>query len=464
MTSRSSIGGSAVQTLRKSIAGSVLAPGDDGYDEARRVWNARFDRRPDLIVRCRTAGDVAKAVTFARDERLPISVKGGGHSYAGKTVGEGGLLIDLSLMKAIRIDAKARTVDVEAGVTCGDLDLATQEHGLATPLPTVSSVGVAGAALGGGSGYVSRKYGLTIDNLLSVDLVTADGRVLQTSDEAHPDLFWAVRGAGANFGVATSLRLRLHDVGPEVLAGQIIYPFDKAGELLRFFRDYMAGAPDELQCYPFMFRVPPIEAFPARFHGQPVLDFVVCYLDPGAGDVVQPLRTLGEPILDVVGPAAYTAVQQGFDANLPAGQRYFSRAHDLAGLSDAAIETATAHVQNMQGAFTAAYFDPSGGAIGRVASSATPFAGRTSSYGFHALGGWSDPADDETVMRWVRTFHDAMAPRAAGTVYVNVLGDDEDDRVAAAYGDNHARLVELKTRWDPDNVFRMNGNIAPRAR
>jgi FAD/FMN-containing dehydrogenase len=464
VTTRPALRSSAVQALRKAIDGSVLASGDVGYDEVRRVWNARFDRRPDLIVRCRTAGDVGRAVDFARDLNLAISVKGGGHSYAGKTVGDGGLLIDLSLMKAIRIDAEARTVDVEAGVTCGELDHATQEHGLATPVPTVSSVGVAGAALGGGSGYLSRKHGLTLDSLMSVDLVTADGRALRASEEDHPDLFWAMRGAGANFGIATALRLRLHEVGPQVLAGQIIYPFDKAGELLRSFRDYMAEAPDELQCYPFMFRIPPIEAFPTRFHGQPALDFVLCHLDPGAAAVVQPLRTLGEPILDVVGPLAYTGVQRGFDANLPKGQRYFSRAHDLDELSDAVIDTATTHVRNMQGAFTAAYFDPSGGAIGRVDPSATPFAGRTASYGFHVLGGWTDAADDETVMRWARTFHDAMAPQATGSVYVNVLGDDEDDRVPAAYGANYPRLVELKTKWDPDNLFRMNCNIASRTR
>lgn len=462
MTTRSALPGAAVQTLREAIAGSVLASGDAGYDETRSVWNGRFDRRPDVIVRCRTAEDVGRAVNFARDLGLPISVRGGGHSYAGKTVDNGGLLVDLSLMKTIHIDADGRTVDVGAGVTCGELDQATQEHGLATPLPTVSSVGVAGAALGGGSGYLSRKYGLTLDNLISVDLVTADGRQLRASEEFHADLFWAIRGAGANFGVATSMRLRLHKVGPEVLAGQIIYPFNRAGELLRFFRGYMAEAADEFQCYPFMFRIPPIEAFPERYHGQPALDFVLCHLDPEAADVVQPLRALGEPILDAVGPLAYTAVQQGFDANLPKGQRYFSRAHDLDGLSDAAIDAVTEHVQDMQGALSVAYFEPLGGAVGRVDPTATPFAGRTTSCGFHVLGGWMDPADDEAVMRWARTFHQALAPCATGGVYVNVLGDGEDDRVAAAYGGNYPRLVELKTKWDPDNLFRMNCNIKPR--
>jgi FAD/FMN-containing dehydrogenase len=255
--------------------------------------------------------------------------------------------------------------------------------------------------------------------------------------------------------------LRLHKIGPEVLAGQIIYPFDRAGELLRVFREYMAEAPDTLQCYPFMFRIPPIEAFPKRFHGQPALDFVLCHLDPGATAVVEPLRTLGEPILDTVAPLAYTSAQQAFDANLPPGQRYFSRAHDLPPLSDAAIDTVTTHVPHMQGPFTAAYFDPGGGAIGRIDPSSTPFAGRTASYGFHILGGWMDAADDDTVMRWARAFHDAMTPLATGGVYVNVLGDEEDHRVPAAYGANYARLAGLKTTWDPDNLFRMNYNIEP---
>ena len=461
MTPNSSRRNSAVDTLRATIAGSVLATGDAGYDEARTVWNARFDRRPELIVRCRKPGDVPHALAFARDEGLAIFVKGGGHSYAGKTLADGGLLIDLSPMKGIRVDPDARTVDVEAGVTCGELDRATQQHRLATPLPTVSSVSVAGAALGGGSGYLSRKYGLTIDNLISADLVTADGRTLHVSEDEHPDLFWAVRGAGANFGVATSLRLRLHELGPEVLAGQIIYPFDKGADLLRSFRAFMTDAPDELICYPFMFRVPPIDAFPAQYHGAPVLDFVVCHIDPGAAAVVQPLRTLGEPILDIVGPRAFTEVQQGFDANLPSGQRYFSRAQDFKDLSDAAIDAATPHVQGMQGAFSAAYFDPGGGAIGEVEASATPFAGRGTGYGFHVLAGWTDAADDEPVMQWARTFNDAMAPHATGSVYVNVLGDGEDDRVRAAFGENYARLAALKAKWDPDNLFRGNHNIRP---
>jgi FAD/FMN-containing dehydrogenase len=366
-------------------------------------------------------------------------------------------------MKAIRVDVESRTAIVQPGVTCGELDRATQEHGLATPSPTVSSVGVAGAALGGGTGYITRKYGLALDNLLSADIVAADGRQLRASEEEHPDLFWALRGAGANFGVATSLEFRLHEVGPEVLAGQIIYPFDTGGELLRFFRGFMAAAPEGFQCYPFMIRIPPLEHFPERLHGHSALDFVVFHIDPDAADFVQPLRELGETILDVVGPLSYTAVQQSFDAGLPRGQRYYSRAHYLDELSDASIDTIVAHVSEMQGAFTAAYLEPLGGAIERVDPSATAFGERRAGYSFHVIGGWMNAADDDRTIAWAHTFHDAMLPYATGGVYVNLLGDDEEDRVPAAYGLNHQRLVELKTKWDPGNLFCMNHNIKPSA-
>ena len=442
-------------------AGSVLARGDAGFDEARSLWNTRFDRRPDLIARCTNPDDVAAAIDYARSSSATMSVKGGGHSYAAQSVADGGLLIDLSPMKGISIDPHGRTARVGAGVTCGELDAAAQQHGLATPLPTVSSVGVVGAALGGGSGYLARKHGLTIDNVLSAEVVTADGRQISASASDHPDLFWALRGGGGNFGVVTALDLRLHPVGPEVLSGQVIYPFDDAATLLRTFRDFMADAPDEFQCYPFMFRIPPIAAFPPDTHGKPVVDFVLYHEDPSASDFVAPLRELGRPILDVVGRAPYTTVQQGFDANLPKGQRYYSKAHDLPALSDAAIETVVAHVPGMRGAFTAAYFDPGGGAIGRVPASATAYAGRTVPYGFHCLAGWIDPAEDTAVMSWASDLHSAMAAHATGGVYVNLLADDEQDRVPAAYGDHYARLVELKRTWDPENLLRSNHNITP---
>ncbi len=439
----------------------MLRSGDDGFDEARRLWNARSDLRPGGIVRCRDAGEAAAAVALARAEGLPVSVKGGGHAYAANTVGEGSLLVDLSLLKDVEVDTQARTAVAGGGVTCGELDAATQAYGLATPLPTVSSVGVAGAALGGGSGYLSRRFGLALDNLVAVEVVTADGRRLRASEEQQPDLFWAMRGAGANFGIVTSLEFRLHDVGPEVLAGQIIYPFEGAAELLRVFRGFIAEAPPELQCYPFALRIPPVEPFPEEWHGRLGLDFVFCHLDPAGEAAVEPLRHLGQTILEAVGPAPYTAVQQSFDAGLPAGQRYHSKAHFLDDLSDAAIDTFVTWVAGMQGTFTVAYFEPPAPAVAAVDQSATAFAGRAPGYGLHILAGWTEPGDDAAVIGWANGFHEAMAAHASSWVYVNLLSGDERSRVPAAYGGNYPRLAELKAEWDPDNVFRANHNIEP---
>ena len=444
-----------------SVAGRVLQPGDGGFDEARALWNTRFDRSPDLAVRCLNSSDVKAAVDYARDRGMKLSVKGGGHSYAANSVSDDGLLIDLSLMKKITVDTESRTVAVEGGVTCAEMDAATQEHGLATPSTTVSSVGVIGAALGGGGGYLSRKYGLMVDNMVSASVVTADGSQVRAASDENADLFWALRGGGGNFGVVTSLELRLHEVGPQVLSGQIIYPFDHAGEYLRFFRDFMADAPDEFQCYPFCFRVPPIDVFPEEFHGQPVLDFVLYHEDPDAADFILPLAELGEPILEAAGISRYADAQTGFDANLPKGQRYVSKAHDLGGLSDGAIDTMVDFVPRMVGPLSAAYFDPLGGAVGRVDASATPYAGRGANFGFHLLAGWMDAAEDESVLAWATEFHTAMAAHATGGVYVNLIADDETDRIPSAYGANYARLVELKQQWDPTNLFSSNYNIPP---
>ncbi|MEA1903764.1 MAG: FAD-binding oxidoreductase [Actinomycetota bacterium] len=451
----------SVSELESILEGDLLESGDDGFEDARALWNARFDRSPDVIARCKSSADVKAALGFAREHGSTLSVKGGGHSYAANCVADGGLLVDLSLMKSVRVDPEARTVTVEGGITCAEMDAATQMYGLATPSPTVSSVGVIGAALGGGAGYLTRKYGLTLDNVISAEVVTADGRVLRAAADENADLFWAIRGGGGNFGVVTSLELKLHEVGPQVLSGQIIHPFDEAGAHLRFFREFMNEAPDEFQCYPFCFRVPPIDLFPEETHGQPVLDFVFCHQDPKAIDFVQPLRELGEPILDFVGASAYVDTQTAFDANLPKGQRYTSKAHDLRALSDGAIDTMVEFVPQMTGALTAAYFDPLGGAVGRVDPAATPYAGRATTYGFHIIAGWMDAAEDEAVLRWATEFHDAMAPHATGGVYVNLIADDETERIPAAYGANFGRLVELKRTWDPTNLFSSNYNIPP---
>jgi FAD/FMN-containing dehydrogenase len=448
--------------LARSLDGDILLPADPGFRAARTLWNARFDRSPDIIARCATLDDVRTSIDFAREQGVPLSVKGGGHSYAANSVRPGGILIDLGMLDDVRVSPADRTASVGGGTTCAQLDSASQVYGLATPLPTVSSVGVVGAALGGGGGYLSRKYGLTLDNIVSAEVVTAEGDCITASRDEHPDLFWALRGGGGNFGIVTRLELRLHEVGPQVLAGQIIYPFDDAAAHLRRFRDFMGEAPDELQCYPFCFLVPPIDAFPAEMHGKPVLDFVYCHQNPAALEEIQPLRMLGTPVADLTGVSAYVETQTTFDPNMPKGNRYTSKAHDLARLSDGAIDTMVEFVPQTAGAMTASYFDPFGGAIGRVDPTATAYAGRQAQYGFHVIAGWADPGDDDAVLTWADEFQRSMSEHATGGVYVNLIADDEADRIPSAYGPNYQRLGDLKSEWDPDNLFSSNYNIPPR--
>lgn len=450
----------ATDDLATRTTGAVLTPGDDGYDAARHVWNARFDRRPDVIVRCQSGDDVAAAVRWADDEGLDVFVKGGGHSYAGHTVGDGGLLLDMSPMSGIKVRPEERRVTVGAGATWAELDSATQHHGLATPGPTASSIGVAGSTLCGGSGWLSRRHGHALDNVVSFDVVTTSGDQVRASEDTNSDLFWGLRGAGQNLGVVTSLEFRLHEVGPQVLGGQIIYPFDEAERMLASFDAFMADAPDDLQCFPFTFRVPPIDDFPAEFHGQPVLDFVVFHADPTALDAVAPLRELGTPILDAVGPIEYTALQQSFDANLPAGQRYYSGAQDLAEFSEDAISDFARYVRDSRGALTASYLEPHGGVAGRVDPTATAMRRRDSRYGFHVLAGWMDETDDEDVIGWAREFRAAMAKYGTDSAYVALLAEDEDDRIPTALSDPE-RVRELKAAWDPDNLLHGNHNVAP---
>lgn len=446
-------------SLIEAVAGPVLTTAEE-IDTATSIWNSRFRRTPDVVVQCHGPDDVAAALRWRARTGVPVAVRGGGHSYGGHTLADGGLLLDLRPMSGIKVYADSRRVQVQAGATWADLDAATQHHGLATTGPTVSSVGVAGSVIGGATGWLSRSCGHGVDNVLSVDLVTADGESLRASATEHPDLFWGMRGAGHNLGVVTSLELRLHPVGPEVLAGQVIYPFDDAERLLRVFREVIAQAPDGFQCLPFTFRVPPIDAFPEAVHGRPVLDFVVVALDGESEASVDRLRGLADPILEAVGPTPYTAVQTSFDPNLPAGQRYYSTAHDLPGLTDAAIADFARFVRTSQGAFTAAYLEPKGGAAGRVAPEATAMGGRDAWGEFHVIAGWSDPEDDEAVLGWAHDFGAAMARHATGGVYLNLIGDDEDARVATAVSDVD-RVRALKAAWDPLNVLRANHNLTP---
>lgn len=450
-------------SLRREIRGSVLGSDDDGYDAARALWNARFDRRPAVVVRCANADDVTRAVRFARAEGLAVSVKGGGHSYAGNTVGEDSVLVDLGGMREVEVDASARVARVQAGARWRDVDAATQSHGLATTGGTVSTVGVAGFTLGGGSGWLTRKHGLAVDNVLGATVVTAAGEVVRASEHENADLFWGIRGGSGNLGVVTELEYALHEVGPEVVAGQVVYPVERAPELLRLYRDVFEDAPDELMCYPFLLRVPPLEVFPEETHGTLALDYVVAWMgDPADAEPhLSRFHEPGDAILDAVGPQPYVELQQAFDAGMGPGNRWYSRAHELDTLTDAAIDTLVENLDPFPGEFTTVYLGALGGAAGRVAVDDVAYPHRSSRHALHVFPGWTDAAQDAEIMAWADTLHEAMRPHANGGVYVNLLADDENGRVPDAYGANFARLRELKRKWDPDNLLRHNHNIPP---
>lgn len=449
--------------LASELRGQLLRPDDDGYDDARRVWNGMVDRHPAAIARCEGSADVIAAVRYARRSGLPLSVKGGGHQLAGKAVCDDGLVIDVSPMDGVRVDPDTRTVRVDAGATLATLDREAQSFGLATPAGVHSTTGVAGLTLGGGIGWLSRSFGLTVDQLLAADVVTADGKLVYASEDENADLFWALRGGGGNFGVVTSFEFRVHPVGPEVLTVQLFHHIERAEEVLRAYRDVMASAPDELACYPMFLHVPPIEPFPAELHGAPALALVGCY----SGDVaegqaaVAPLAAIGAPFLDVVAPMPYAQFQSSFDAGNPDGARYYAKSHMLPELTDEAIATLVGHVDDLPGELSMVFLESLGGAIGRVSVGATAWPHRDAAYGLAVHAGWLDPADDDVAISWCRRVAGAMAPHATGGAYVNYLDGDEEDRVAAAYGDVYARLAEVKRRWDPDNLFRSNHNIAP---
>lgn len=445
------------------IQGEVLLPGEDAFEEARQIWNSRLVKVPSAIVQCTGADDVAATIGFARLHRVPISVRSGGHSYAGLGVSEGDLMIDLSRMNEIRIDRSARRGQVGAGVKWGDFYEAAFEEGLTVAGGACTAVGVAGFTLGGGSGWLSRKYGLGLDNLLSVEIVTAEGKVLKASERNNSDLFWGVRGGAGNFGIVTQFEFQLHEACSTVYAGQIMYSLGDAEAVLKLYREEIPKTPAEFVCFPCAFRIPPIPAFGEELHGQVVLSLVFGYLgDPEEGERIA-RRFTGHKgmVVEAIGPSPYLALLRSFDAGVPSGQRWYTRSHYLAGFSDEVIKTFLEEVESLEGALTLAYFEVLDGAVSRVPSDATAFPHRDAPISLHILAGWMDPAEDERLMKWTRDFHEAMTPFSTGGVYVNLLAEDEPGRVEAAYGSNYERLTNLKAKWDPENFFRSNQNINP---
>ena len=451
--------------LAAGLRGDVLTPESFAYDECRAVWNAMIDRRPAVIARCRGAEDVMHAVRWARDRDALVAVRGGGHNIAGKAVCDGGLMIDLSPMCSVHVDRAARTARVEPGCTLADMDHATQAFGLATPLGINSTTGVAGLTLGGGFGWLSRKHGMTVDNLLSADVVTADGRLHRASEGEAPDLFWAIRGGGGNFGVVTSFEFRLHPVGPEVLAGLVVHPMDDAEDLLRFYRAFTARLGNETAVWAVLRKAPPLPFLPPEWHGREVV-VLACFHAGHMGEgerALEPLRAWGRPIADVVGPQPYAAWQQAFDPLLAPGARNYWKSHDFAELSDAMIDTVAEAARRLPTDETEIFIGQVGGAVRQVPPDAMAYPARDIAYVMNVHTRWQGRSDDERCVEWARDFFAASAPYATGSVYVNFLSEDEADRVPAAYGANQERLARIKERYDPDNLFQVNQNIRPAA-
>jgi FAD/FMN-containing dehydrogenase len=453
----------AIEMLRQSVRGRVALVGSEDYEQARTVWNGMIDRHPAIVVRCAGAADVLRAIRFASEHDLVLAVRGGGHNIAGNAVCDGGLEIDLSLMKSVRIDPARRTARVEPGVTLGEFDREAQAFGLATPLGINSTTGVAGLTLGGGFGWLSRALGLTIDNLTSVDVATASGELVTASESENDDLFWGVRGGGGNFGVVTSFDFKLHPVGPMVLAGLVIHPLDAAPEVLRFKSEFVATAPDEFVCWFVMRQAPPLPFLAPEWHGKEILALAICYCgDIAEGErIAAPLRKFGHPIADIVQPMPYAAWQTILDPLLTPGARNYWKSHDFAGLSDGLVNVLVDHARRIPDPQTEIACAQLGGAVSRVPRDATAYNHRDGQYVMNVHGRWSDPAKDEACIAWARSLWQAAAPFATGSVYVNFLTQDESGRVRDAYGENYERLVALKNKYDPKNLFGVNQNIKP---
>ena len=449
--------------MAASLRGSVELEGDAGYEEARTIWNAMVDRKPGLVVRALGASDIRHAVNFARENDLLVSVRSGGHQIAGHAVADGALLLDLSQMKSVHVDPSSGRVRAEPGATLGDVDKESQSHALCVPVGVNSTTGIAGLTLGGGFGWTTRKFGMTIDALVSADVVTADGNLVRASADENPDLFWAIRGGGGNFGVVASFEYQAQPLGPEVLAGLVVHPLDAAPELLREFRRIADAAGDELTVWAVMRKAPPLPFLPEEWHGKEVLVFATCYSgDLGEGEkALAELRSLGEPIADIIGPMPFAGWQTAFDPLLTPGERNYWKSHDLTDLSDGAIDVLLGAIRTLPDPQCEVFIAHVGGAMARVSADETAYPMRDSHFIMNVHTRWSDASSDDTCITWARALFDQMTPHASGTVYVNFMPEDEIDRVGGAYGSNMARLSEIKAMYDPGNLFRVNHNILP---
>jgi FAD/FMN-containing dehydrogenase len=444
---------STLTRLRKNLRGELVLPDAAGYEEARRAWNGMVDKRPQAIVYCAAPEDVVHALELVRSEQIEVAVRSGGHNVAGLCVCEG-FVIDLSRMKRIEVDPTRRIAHAQAGLNLGEFDAATQDHGLATTMGVNGDTGIAGLTLGGGFGKLGRKYGLTCDNLLSGEMVTADGRIVRASFEENSDLFWGLRGGGGNFGVVTAFTYRVHPVGPKLLAGSVTYPYDRARDAMRFYAEFSSKAPDALSLD---------AAFASIPSGEKVFSVSACYdgpIDEGE-KVLKPLREFGSPIANGIAPVPYLQIQSAGDAVFPRGRRYYWKAQFLRELTDAAIDALLEVYAAAPSTDSLLVLQHVGGAIARVPNYATAYVHRDALYDCFPISIWDNPEDDEAHIRWAREVWNVMRRFSTGGVYANNLGDEGEDRVESAYGENYPKLVALKNRYDPSNLFRSNQNIRP---
>lgn len=451
-----------IKEFRTRLRGELILPEDPAYDSARAVYNAMIDKRPALIARCVDVADVMACVNFAREHNLLVSIRGGGHNAGGLGICDDGLVIDLSRMKGIRVDPAACSVRVEGGCTWGDVDHATHAFGMATPSGILSTTGVGGLTLGGGIGHLSRKCGLSIDNLLAVDMVLADGRFVTASPEENQDLFWAVRGGGGNFGVVTSFVFRLHPISM-VYAGLTLWPLDQAADVMRFYREFIAHAPEEVNGFFAFLTVPPVPMFPEHLHGEKMAGIVWCCSGPAdkAEEALKPMRQFGKPALDHVGSMPYPAVQSMFDGLYPPGLQWYWKADFVKELSDAAIALHIQHGSRLPTGHSSVHLYPINGAVHRIGKSDTAFFYRDAIWAAVIVGVDPDPANNTKTIPWAKEYWEALHPYSAPGAYVNFMMDEGQDRIKATYGDNYDRLVSIKRKYDPANVFRVNQNIRP---
>lgn len=451
-----------LEQLRARVHGAVIAPNDAGYDDARRVYNAMIDRRPAVIVQCADSADVVAAVDYARENALALAVRGGGHSVPGFGTVDDGVVADLSGMRAVTVDPAKRTARAEGGATWGDFNEATAVHGLATTGGIISTTGVAGLTLGGGIGYLARGFGLSCDNLVSAEIVTADGKTVTASENENPDLFWAIRGGGGNFGVATALEFRVHPV-KEIYGGPMFFAMKDAEAVLRWFREFIADAPEQFGGFPAFQIAPPLPFIPEDRHGETFLAFVACWAGPvdEGEQTLKPLHDVAEVVAEHVGPMPYPALNSAFDGLVPAGLQHYWKANFVRELTDDAIAAHLEHGPKVPAVNSTVHIYPINGACHRVAADATAFAYRDASFAPVIAGMWPDPSQNDANIKWVRDYYEATAPLSEEGGYINFMAGDDQERIKANYRGNYARLVDVKRRYDADNLFRVNQNIKP---